>query len=50
MAAKSHGLQAQLEALDYSDPRWFLADLDRDTIQRLQVIWVGNSVGNSDVW
>ncbi len=34
--AAHHGLQAQLEALDYMKDSWCLADMDRDSIRRLQ--------------
>jgi hypothetical protein len=31
-----HGLQAQLEAMDYMEENWVLADMDRQAIRRLQ--------------
>lgn len=34
--AARHGLQAQLEALDYMKERWVLADMERSAIRRLQ--------------
>jgi len=44
--ARDHGLQAQMEALDYSSKSWFLADLDKDTIQDLQ--WLRAEGGQPD--
>ena len=34
--AARHGLQAQLEALDYMKEKWVLADMERSAIRRLQ--------------
>jgi hypothetical protein len=34
--AARHGLQAQLEALDYMKEKWMLADMERSAIRRLQ--------------
>jgi len=34
--AAQHGLQAQLEGLDYMSDSWCLADMERAAIRRLQ--------------